>query len=65
MHVTSNTARTQLLMNEEPLPWTEWATEFRAKMPKEITELMEKLGGGSETDYQQSIRDSFKQIRGI
>jgi hypothetical protein len=65
IHVTSNTARTQLLMNEEPLPWTEWATEFRAKMPKEITELMEKLGGGTETDYQQSIRDRLKQIRDL
>ena len=63
--VTSNTARTQLLMNDEPLPWTEWATEFRAKMPKEITELMEKLGGGAESDYAQSIKDRLKQIRDL
>ncbi len=65
IRVTSNTARTQLMMNEEPLPWTDWAIEFRSKMPKEITELMEKLGGATESDHQQSIKERLKQIRDL
>ncbi|WP_187345419.1 hypothetical protein [Cystobacter ferrugineus] len=31
--LTSNTARTTLLLNSEPLPWTDWAEEFRAQLP--------------------------------
>ena len=34
--LTSNTARTQLLLDGEPLPWAEWAAEFRDSMPGEI-----------------------------
>jgi hypothetical protein len=38
--VVSNTARTALIMNGEPLPWNEWASEFREQMPTEIQDLM-------------------------
>ena len=27
-HITSNTARNQLLVNSKPLPWNAWAAEF-------------------------------------
>ena len=30
--VSSNTSRTQLLRNGQPLPYAEWAVEFRAKI---------------------------------
>jgi hypothetical protein len=36
-----NTARTRLLLNGEDLPWSEWAAEFRQKMPQEIKDLMD------------------------
>jgi hypothetical protein len=61
--LTTNTARTQLLINSEPLPWSSWATDFRDKMPKEIVTLMDELGAtSSESDHSSSIRDRLKQI---
>lgn len=61
--ITTNTARTQLLINNEPLPWTDWASEFRAAMPKPIQRLIEeKAAASSASDHSQSIRERLKQI---
>jgi hypothetical protein len=62
----ANTARTHLLLNREPLPWADWAAEFRANMPPEIERLMESvISGSSSTDHKQAIRDRLKQIRDL
>ena len=62
--LSSNTARTQLLLDGEPLPWAEWAAEFRSKLPDEIVVVMEEVTGGkSMTDHRQAIRDRLRQIR--
>lgn len=64
----SNTARTQLLMNGEPLPWADWAAEFRSpdRMPQEIKDLMDEVVSGSHSaDHQQAIRERLKQIRDL
>ncbi len=62
----SNTARTHLLLNREPLPWADWAAEFRAAIPDEIEHLMESvIAGSSSTDHKQAIRDRLKQIRDL
>ena len=42
--LTSNTARTQLLPDGEPLPWAEWAAEFRENLPQEIKDLIDYSG---------------------
>ena len=42
--VTSNTARTQLLIEGEPLDWSGWAAEFRAKTPDELVALQDRIG---------------------
>lgn len=61
--VTTNTARTLLLINNEPLPWSEWASEFRDKMPEEIKSLVEeKASASSVADQSKSIRERLKQI---
>lgn len=61
--ITTNTARTALLVNSEPLPWSEWAAEFRAAMPKEIRALIdEKAAGASEVDHSHSIRERLKNL---
>lgn len=61
--LTTNTARTQLLLNSEPLPWADWATEFRAALPEEIKELIAQVAAGSKSaDHAKSIRDRLKQI---
>jgi hypothetical protein len=62
--LTSNTARTHLLVNSEPLPWSDWAAEFRAALPEPIKDLMEEVAGASAvSDHKQSIRERLKQIR--
>ncbi len=62
--VTSNTARSQLQVNGEPLPWDEWADEFREKMPDAIQDLMETILSGSTTkDHRDAIKERLKSIK--
>lgn len=61
--ITTNTARTQLLIDSDVLPWHDWTAEFRDKMPKQIVELMETVSAGTEeTDHTKSIKERLKQI---
>lgn len=61
--LTSNTARTQLLVNGEPLPWSDWAAEFRENMPSEIAELIERVSAQvTGTDHKQSIKERLRAI---
>jgi hypothetical protein len=63
LSVTTNTARTHLSINKEPLPWTDWAAEFREKMPNEITEIVnESVASTSADDHAKSIRERLQQI---
>lgn len=62
----SNTARTHLLLNHEPLPWSDWAAEFRSAMPTEISRLMEEITAGADaSDHKQAIRERLKLIRDL
>ena len=64
--VTPNTARTHLLLNNLPLPWDEWAAEFRDAMPQAIKDLMEEVASGSTaSDHRQAIRERLRQIRDL
>ena len=61
--LTTNTARTTLLLNGEKLPWDEWAYEFRSKMPKRLAEFVnEKAAALTEKDYTSNIKDRLKNI---
>jgi Histidine kinase-, DNA gyrase B-, and HSP90-like ATPase len=63
IHITTNTARTQLLIDNLPLPWADWAAEFRDRMPVEIEALIQQVAAGStSTDHTQSIRERLKEI---
>ncbi len=62
----SNTARTQLLKNGEPLPWADWAAEFRDNMPKQVEDLMEQIAAASTShDHQEAIRERLKAIKDL
>jgi len=64
--LSSNTARTHLLIDGQPLPWTDWATEFREKMPEPIVKLMDQVASGAaNTENATSIRERLKQIRDL
>jgi hypothetical protein len=61
--LTTNTARTMLLLNGEPLPWEDWAYEFREKMPKQLGDFVrEKAAAVTEKDHINSIKDRLKNV---
>jgi hypothetical protein len=64
--VTSNTARTQLLIEGEPLDWASWAAEFRANMPDQLIELQDQIGSrAGERDHKKAILERLKQIKDL
>jgi len=61
--LTTNTARTDMLLNSLPLPWADWAAEFRENLPDEIAAHMEEFAArASETDHSKSIRERLKAM---
>jgi hypothetical protein len=61
--LTTNTARTTLLLNGEPLPWEDWAYEFRERMPKPLAEFVrQKAAAVTEKDHTSSIKDRLKNV---
>jgi hypothetical protein len=64
--VTANTARTQLLIEGEVLPWAHWAGQFRDDMPDELAQLQEKIGAqAGERDHKKAILERLKQIKDL
>lgn len=62
--LTANTARTHLLIDGQPLPWSDWAAEFREQIPEPIVKLMDTVAAGAATtENANSIRERLKQIR--
>lgn len=63
IRLTTNTARTELLLNSQRLPWSDWAQGFREKLPEEISAHMEAIASRtSETDHSKSIRERLKAM---
>jgi hypothetical protein len=61
--VVSNTSRTMLMIDREPLPWARWAEEFREKIPQEIKALMEEICSTEhDRDNEKSIRERLKPL---
>ena len=61
--LTTNTARTQLLIDNEPLPWAEWASEFARELPAPLQTLVEEVAAGaSQVDHQKAIRERLRNI---
>ena len=61
--LTTTTARTNLLIEREPLPWSEWAAEFRENLPDQIKQMIEDLAAGSTAqDHRKAIRERLKQL---
>lgn len=61
--LTTNTARTHLLLNRQSLPWSEWAAEFRERMPSDIKALIERIAAQSTAEnHGKSIRERLKAM---
>lgn len=62
--VSSNTARTQLLIGNEPLEWADYASEFRERMPQELRDYQDDIGSAAnQTDHKKAIRERLKSVR--
>lgn len=61
--LTTNTARTTLLLDKEKLPWSDWAYEFRQSMPIELAEFVKsKASAATEKDHLKGIKDRLKNV---
>jgi hypothetical protein len=61
--ITTNTARTMLLLNNESLLWAQYASEFREHMPAEIRALVQAEAQASvSNDHKQEIR---RRLQGL
>ncbi|MEQ8789530.1 MAG: hypothetical protein RIC55_24765 [Pirellulaceae bacterium] len=64
--MTTNTARTELIVDGGPLPWMEWADEFRENLPGVIKELEHDIAErGGSASHGDSIRERLKKIRSL
>ncbi len=61
--VTSNTARSNLLLNNQPLPWDDWAREFRKKLPAKLRRFVQEQGVlASDRDHGQAVRRRIEKV---
>jgi hypothetical protein len=58
----ANTARTMLLLDHEPLPWSQWGEEFAAAMPDELTQLQERAANADCVPRREAIRNRIGAI---
>jgi hypothetical protein len=64
--IMSDTARSSLRKGGNPLPWSEWANEFREKMPNEIKTMMEEeIASTASGDNSQSNKERLKEIQDL
>jgi hypothetical protein len=61
----TDTARTRLLVDGEPLPWDRYAEAFEKRMPDEIRALIEEAAGSTARDYRKAIRERLEAIRDL
>jgi len=66
LNVSPNTARSLLVVDGQPLPWDQWAVEFRQKMPQEIKDMMDGiLSASGGRDHKDAIKRRLKDIRAL
>lgn len=66
LKVSPNTARSFLIVDGEPLPWDQWAAEFRQNMPQEIKDMMDGIVSASGgRDHKDAIKRRLKDIRAL
>jgi len=61
--IGSNTARSHLLLNRQPLPWAAWSSEFSKKLPLALRKLVADEGAARDTDHSLSVQRRLSKIR--
>ncbi len=61
--VTQDTVRTQVKIDGEPLPWSEWAQQFDETMPAELRAFQEEIAAGAQRrDHSQTVRERLADV---
>ena len=60
--ITTNTARTQLIIDNGPPPWTEWAHQFRDAMPEQLREFVESFEAKRTPIDDTGMKDRIKEV---
>jgi hypothetical protein len=60
--ITTNTARTQLIVDSGPPPWTDWAHQFREKMPEALKDFVESFEAKRAPVDDSGIKDRIKEV---
>mgnify|MGYP001601646243 CR=1 FL=1 len=61
--LTTHSSRTQVLINELPLSWEEWASEFNKRMPSDLKTFIESQSRGHlSKDRENSIHNRLKAV---
>jgi hypothetical protein len=64
--LTTDTARTTLKVEGQPLPWAEWAQEFREKMPQALQDIQnDEHHKCSSEDRKKALADRLSKILGL
>jgi hypothetical protein len=66
--VAADTARQRLPFRDQPLPWEEWAAEFRSsdKFPNEIAALIDEVTKDAEDDTaRDAIKERLKRVKDL
>ena len=64
--VVSSIARTNLFINDEPVDWSSYASEFRDNMPDEIAVYQDRIGlSADQTDHRKAIRERLKSVKDL
>ncbi len=51
------------MIGRQPLPWADWAAEFRENLPDELVEFVNsKAAAAANTDHEKAIRERLKEI---
>lgn len=62
-NLTTDTARTTLTLNQEPLPWEDWMAEFRRALPPPLRALSEQSAPQrSDSDHRRALAERLKGI---
>jgi len=60
--ITTNTARTQLIVDNGPPPWTEWAHQFRESIPEELREFVESFEAKRTPIDDAGMKERIKEV---
>jgi hypothetical protein len=64
--VISNTARTNLLIDNSSLDWSRWAADFREELPDQIINLQNEISARSgEKDHRKAIMERLRQFHDL